>query len=52
MEKLYTEGASNGEPTTILYNTVINAWAKSYEQSIGQRSEHLLEKNGEAVYEW
>ena len=43
LEKLWEAGNAKVKPNTILYNTVINAWAKSQGKGAAQRAEAILE---------
>ena len=42
MEQLHRDGDDNVKPTTVVYNSVIAAWAKSGETGSAERAEDLL----------
>ena len=42
MEQLHRDGDDNVKPTTVVYNSVIAAWAKSGEAGSAERAEDLL----------
>ena len=42
MEQLHRDGDDNVKPTTVVYNSVITAWAKSGEAGSAERAEDLL----------